>query len=106
MTGLAGFGKRLRKAHRDYEDRLGRDVSQTEIGVVVGKRLGEKKPVSQQSVGRWFGGTLPEYPRMEALAEILGVDPGWLAFGTWKPPATGLPREPERPVDPGQDRGE
>jgi hypothetical protein len=96
--GLDGFDRRLRRAHRAFEDRLGRDVNQTELGAMVGKRLGEPKPITQASVHRWFAGTLPDHVRMVALAEILGVDPGWLAYGDWTPPATGLPREPERAV--------
>ena len=99
--GLEGFDKRLRKAFRAWEDRIGRDVSQTELGEIVGERLGEKKPISQQSVARWFAGTLPEYPRLEALADVLGVYAGWLAFGDPAAPATGAPRDQDRPAGPG-----
>lgn len=88
--GMEGFAARLRKAHRAYEDRLGHDVTQTEIGALVGEELlrmgvkprSKEDVVTQQSVARWFAGTLPEHVRMVALATVLGVDPGWLSYGS------------------------
>jgi hypothetical protein len=79
--GIEGFATRLRRAFRAFEDHLGRDVTQSELGELVGQALGEE-PITQQSVGRWFNGTLPEHVRMVALADVLGVDPGWLSYGT------------------------
>jgi transcriptional regulator with XRE-family HTH domain len=104
LMGLAGFPSRLRRAFRAFEDRLGRDLTQTELGEMVGKQLKEGA-ISQQSVARWFAGTLPEHARMVALAEVLGVDPGWLSYGSGEkdapmrdaPPAT----EPVVRPDPG-----
>src|SRR4051812_21629410 len=81
LMGMEGFAARLRKAFRAYEDRVGRDVTQTELGALVGAEIGEG-PITQQSVGRWFAGTLPEHARMVALADVLGVDPGWLSYGS------------------------
>jgi transcriptional regulator with XRE-family HTH domain len=78
---IEGFAGRLRRAFRAYEDRVGRDITQTELGELVGAALGED-PITQQSVARWFAGTLPEHPRMVALAKVLGVDPGWLSYGS------------------------
>jgi hypothetical protein len=90
--GMEGFAMRLRKAFRAYEDRVGRDITQTELGEMVGvelARMGVKPTskddtlaVTQQSVARWFAGTLPEHTRMVALATVLGVDPGWLSYGS------------------------
>jgi hypothetical protein len=78
--GMAGFAKRLRKAFRAWEDQVGRDVTETELGELVGKKY-DGSPISQASVNRWFSGTLPDHGRMVALAEVIGADPGWLAYG-------------------------
>lgn len=75
-----GFARRLRRAFRAFEDRTGEDVTQTQLGVLVGKEL-DGKPITQQSVDRWFGGTRPDHERMIALAAVLDVDPGWLSYG-------------------------
>lgn len=55
-------------------------VSQREIGERVGARLG-REAFSQAAVSRWFQGRMPDWEVLLALAEVCGVDPGWLAFG-------------------------
>ena len=97
--GMEGFAARLRHAFRAYEDRLGRDVTQTELGEIVGTAMGEA-PITQQSVARWFAGTLPEHPRMVALAEVLGVDPGWLSYGSGDEGGQGAPKRTSPPLTP------
>lgn len=39
------------------------------------------RPVSTSQVTRWRDGREPEVEAMAALAKVLHVDPGWLAFG-------------------------
>lgn len=103
--GMEGFANRLRRAFRAFEDRLGRDVTQTELGELVGQAMG-KDAITQQSVGRWFAGTLPDHPHVVALATVLGVDPGWLSYGSGedngggsiaKPPVAPTPELPRTP---------
>ena len=97
--GMEGFAARLRQAFRAYEDRLGRDVTQTELGEIVGKAMGEA-PITQQSVARWFAGTLPEHPRMVALADVLGVEPGWLSYGSGEEGEQSAKKRSSPPVTP------
>lgn len=96
MSGIEGFAGRLRRAFRAWEDRMGRDATQTELGELVGEAMGEEA-ISQQSVARWFAGTLPEHPRMVALARVLGVDPGWLSYGSGEDDAGNQPAMPNVP---------
>ena len=79
--GMEGFAGRIRRAFRAWEDRLGRDVTETELGELVGKAF-DGRPISQQSINRWFAGTVPDHARLIALAKVLEVDPGWLAYGS------------------------
>jgi hypothetical protein len=79
--GMEGFAARLRRAHRAFEDQLGEMVGE-ELRRMGVKPTGKDDPVTQQSVARWFAGTLPEHARMVALATVLGVDPGWLSYGS------------------------
>jgi transcriptional regulator with XRE-family HTH domain len=103
LMGIEGFASRLRRAFRALEDRLGRDLTQTELGEMVGKQLREDA-ISQPSVARWFAGTLPEHYRMVALAQVLGVDPGWLGYGSGEdegdqPARNAAPRVPTPPLE-------
>lgn len=78
----AEFGRRLREAKRSWEQRHDRDLTWREIGEAVGERLG-REPYAPTVVHRWFNkGTEPaEFAVTHAIAEILEVDPGKLAFG-------------------------
>lgn len=69
---------------------LGRDVSQTQLAELVADRL-HGKPRDQSTVGRWFRGAMPDAVTIQAIADVCGVEPGWLAFGRGPmlpPPAT------------------
>lgn len=63
-----GFGERLRIE-------LGR------IGWSQ-KDLADKLGTRQGTVSAWASGTIPDAPNLERLADVLGVDPGYLLFGT------------------------
>jgi hypothetical protein len=74
---------RMFSAVQGLEARLGRRVTLDEIGAWTGEREG-REPYAGSVVRRWLRG-LSE-PRgtaaWSALADVLGVEPGWLAFGT------------------------
>lgn len=72
---------RFRKALFVLEEVNGGDrISQTEIGHRVAQRLGTGR--SGNAVSEWWTGkSIPDTPAMAALADVLGVDPGWLEFG-------------------------
>lgn len=97
------WGRRLRAARRAYEDRHDTRLSYTEIGRRVGLRLG-RKPYSSPSARAWFiEGQEPEsFAVAAAIAFVLEVDPGGLAFPASEPasPPQGLHGEP-RPADVG-----
>jgi transcriptional regulator with XRE-family HTH domain len=48
--------------------------------------LAEAVGVSQASVSRWLGGTLPHPKKQMAICEALGVQHEWLVFGLERPP--------------------
>lgn len=82
MPENAGFGRRLREARKDWEKNEDRELSFEAIGIEVGRILERDRPYSQQAVSRWFAGSEPEmFSVVAALGMILGVSPGWLAFG-------------------------
>jgi len=80
VVDSTGFGDRLFRATLSYAARAGKMPSQTAIGILVGKELGQAPP-HQTTVAAWFKGTAPALPVIAAIAKALGVDPGWLAFG-------------------------
>jgi hypothetical protein len=61
--------------------RLGRTPTLEEIGQWVGVAAGLAKVPDPSMVRKWFQGHVPRgLPVMEALAGVMGVDPGWLYF--------------------------
>lgn len=75
-----GFSYRLRQAVKALELERGSDISQEELGAMVGAEM--KRPAfSGVSVHRWLKGQRPSYEAMVALAKVLHLSPGWLAFG-------------------------
>lgn len=78
----AGFGARMREAKRRYEqDRDPEPVYNKDIGERVGALL-RRPPITSQAVGRWLQGQVPDdLDVIRAIAVVLGVRPGWLAFG-------------------------
>jgi len=75
------FSERMYSALKRLEFGLGRDVTQGQLAEMVSAHLGESKAKDQTTVGRWFRGTIPDVHIIEAIAEVCGVEPGWLAFG-------------------------
>lgn len=77
-----GFGGRFRQARTTY--RTDRGVPKLSLQAVA-DHFGISKP----SVAAWEKGVWPEKERMVPLANLLGVDPTWLYFGTGLPERTG-----------------
>ena len=89
MAANPGFGQRAREARRLWTVRHDEELTYARIGEMVAERTGRGDPYSHQAVRKWFVlGQEPEYQAAAALAEVLGVDPGWLAFGTGEAGAT------------------
>lgn len=74
---------RMFEAVQGLERRLGRRVTLDELGAWTAEREGRSDSYAGSVVRRWLKG-LSE-PRgsagWQALAEVLGVSAGWLAFG-------------------------
>ena len=65
-------------------------VSPGALAELVSARLaaaGTPRTVSSDEVVTWFADSLPDLRTTAAIAEVCGVDPGWLAFG----PASAAP---------------
>jgi transcriptional regulator with XRE-family HTH domain len=73
---LVSFADRLKQARLDMGARLSREVRQKEIAAEMG--------VEPSAYSQWEGGVKEPRGRAtyERLAKILGIDSGWLAFGT------------------------
>ena len=82
MASSTTFPSRLFWAWSLLQSRLGRSVSQTWLATEMGKELGQG-PLSQSTLSGYFTGKFQptDLDRYIALAKVLGVDPGWLAFG-------------------------
>lgn len=91
---LAMTTRRKLVSDREFKDRLfrswmmlqlreGGTLSQEWLGQEVSKKLRLKEPLTQSAVSRWFNGVVPKNLKtIVAIAELLNVDPGWLAFGS------------------------
>ncbi len=83
-AGIQGFHQRLRHAKRTYELENDCDLGLAEISIRVARIAGVKKR-DTTAVGRWLKTARPgTWEEMEALAIVLEVSPGWLAFGEGK----------------------
>lgn len=80
-TTGSGFNDRVRRSHLARQAEIGRDLGQDEVGREVGRYLGLEGAVGQGTVSRWFRASIPDLRTIAALALVLNVDPGWLAFG-------------------------
>lgn len=82
--------------------RMRRKVTQLEVGQAVAVMLGRGE-ITSAVVSRYFTGKREmDLVEIAAYAKVLGVDPGWLAFGTdseapapegWTPPVTSEERD-------------
>ena len=69
-----------------------RRIHPAEFGELIGARL-DGVTVPAEVVISWFAETVPDLQTIMAIAEICGVDPGWLAFGNAsKAPTPSIPR--------------
>lgn len=75
-----GFAERLYASLLHLAAREGKEVSDTEVGRRVGKRLG-RGALGYGAVYKWKRGTVPGVSTVLAIAAVCGVDPGWLGFG-------------------------
>lgn len=80
---LQTFRDRLLRAWALLQLREGGILSQTWLAGEVARELGMEETMSPSTVSYWFAGVrLPgDLDTMAALARVLRVDPGWLAFG-------------------------
>jgi hypothetical protein len=84
LTYSERFSERLRAELLQLAVREGRPVGWAELGRRVRERTGRE--VTDASVNRWGSGSVPDLETIAALAAILGVRAGYLAFG--EEPAT------------------
>lgn len=76
------FRDRLFTAWHLHHVRTGTTQSQGWLADTVSQHLGLPKPLTQGAISRWFAAdTEPDLKTIGAVAAILEVDPGWLAFG-------------------------
>lgn len=76
------FGQRMFRAFTLLRLRRGGDLSQTWLAEELARVMGKPEPFSQGAISRYMHGQIPgELDTILGLAKVLGVDPGWLAFG-------------------------
>src|SRR3712207_5744556 len=88
------LGRRVFLAHLQLSYRLGRRITLAEFGSLIADRLGRETPFAATAVSRWEAGLqIPAPEVIEAIAELSGVDPGWISHGE-KSAAPGPPLVP------------
>ena len=80
IVASEAFSERLSWAVRHFRLVEGREVTHEEIGASVGLLVG-LEPIGPSNVSRWRHGSVPDLATIAAVATVLSVDPGWLAFG-------------------------
>jgi transcriptional regulator with XRE-family HTH domain len=76
------IGRRIFIAHLELSYRFGRRVTLAELGRLVADRLRREAPFGATAVSKWEGGLQTPAPEViEAIAELSGVDPGWISHG-------------------------
>jgi transcriptional regulator with XRE-family HTH domain len=76
-------GRRVFLAHLQLSYQLGRRVTLAEFGRLIAQRLGRPRPFAATAVSKWEAGLQVPGPEIiEAIAELTGVDPGWISHGT------------------------
>lgn len=105
--GSEDFHGRLFEAWSLWQGRHKRKLTQPALAEMLAQL--SREPVSQSTVSDWFRARRkPDLESVEWLAILLGVDPGWLAFGdASNASAPGVPAaELAEPVPRGKGRGE
>jgi transcriptional regulator with XRE-family HTH domain len=76
------LGRRVFLAHLQLSYRLGRRITLAEFGRLIAERLGRETPFAATAVSKWEAGLQVPAPEViEAIAEVSGVDPGWISHG-------------------------
>jgi transcriptional regulator with XRE-family HTH domain len=76
------LGRRVFLAHLQLSYQLGRRVTLAEFGRLIAERLRRKTPFAATAVSKWEAGLqIPAPEVIEAIAEVSGVDPGWISHG-------------------------
>jgi alkylation response protein AidB-like acyl-CoA dehydrogenase len=75
-----GFKDRMFDAQLYASGQERRRVTQAEVAEAAAKLL-KRKGWTAAAVSRHFGGRVPDVRTIAAYAKVMGVDPGWLAFG-------------------------
>lgn len=76
------FGRRVVSARGALVERGGVRVTQAVIAARVASWLGQEDPGKENTISQWeTGRAMPDCLTMVALADVFGVDPGYLAFG-------------------------
>ena len=76
------IGQRIFIAHLELSYRLGRRVTLAELGRLVAEQLRRGTPFAPTAVSKWEAGLQTPAPEViEAIAELSGVDPGWISHG-------------------------
>lgn len=89
------ISKRILIAHLELNARLGRKVTQAELGAIVAGLMGRERPFSAAAVSRWEAGTkLPGPVVIEAIASATATDPGWISHGSRTSAPGPLPSSP------------
>ena len=91
------LGRRIFLAHLQLSYQLGRRITLAEFGRLIAKQLGRKTPFVATAVSRWEAGLqIPTPEVIEAIAELSGVDPGWISHGekSAAPSPAAFPSEP------------
>ena len=99
LNGASGFRDRLLFGWLRWQALQGRQALQEELAEAVGKAL-DRRPPTSSTVSRWFTEAVPDLQTIEAIARVLGVPAGWLAFGEGEPPddpATATFMPPRKP---------
>ena len=102
-SGGRGIGKRIELAILLYRSRVDPRASQAEIARLVGEaEAGREKGYSGSTLTEWLQErNEPRLAAFDALAEVLGGDPWWYAWGVGSPPPNpmveGLQLAPRRP---------
>ena len=98
------IGQRIFIAHLELSYRLGRRVTLVEFGQMIAKCLRRSTPFAATAVSRWEAGQQTPTPEViEAIAELTGVDPGWISHG--QKSAAPAPRSQKgRETDPAVER--
>ena len=77
------FRDRIFRAWSYLQIAHGGSLSQLWLAKELGKAMGRPEAFSGGAISRYMGGQVPgDVETIVGLAKVLGVDPGWLLFGS------------------------